>query len=48
MIYNLNPSKAWLVVNRTVEEKAREIFGENILAASLEVKVDAANTLRNW
>ena len=27
MIYNLNPSKAWLVVKRTVEEKAREIFG---------------------
>ena len=27
MIYNPNPSKSWLVVKRTVEEKAREIFG---------------------
>ena len=53
--YNPNPSKLWLVVKPTVDEKAQEIFGgisinitKNILAATLEVKVVAANTLRNW
>ena len=58
MGYNPNVSKSWLVIKLTGEEKAREVFGgtsinirtggRSILVAILEVKVDSANTLRNW
>ena len=56
--YNPNASKSWLVIKLTGEEKAREVFGgtsinnrtdgRSILVATLEMKVDSANTLRNW
>ena len=42
--YNSNPSKWWLVVKPTVEDKAREIFG----GISINVTIDGRKYLSGY